>query len=83
MDDQLSLCFTCECNNKSYPSQLSLKNHQKTKSHQQWMGINELKQLKVSLTEKENVILKLNLDIQNLKELNNLLIKRTYFSLHQ
>lgn len=57
---------------------MSLKNHQKTKGHKQWEEANELKQLKISLTEKENKILKLENDIESLIDLNNLLIQRLH-----
>tara|TARA_B100001094_G_C18063303_1_gene736182 strand:+ start:887 stop:1135 length:249 start_codon:yes stop_codon:yes gene_type:complete len=73
---QVSLCFTCFCNNKNYSSQLSLKNHQKTKGHKQWEERNELKLLKIDLTDKDNQIVKLQNDVVNLKELNNLLLRR-------
>lgn len=78
MSKEVSLCYTCYCNNKNYPSQLSLKNHQKTKGHKQWVETNELKQLKISLTEKDNKILKLEKDIESLIDLNNLFIHRLH-----
>ena len=78
MNEQLSLCFTCECNNKNYPNQTSLKSHQKTKCHKQWLETNELKQLKIYLTDSQNKILQLETQIESLVDLNNILIKRLH-----
>ena len=54
----------------------ALKQHQKTKQHLAWVERNELRLLKVELTEKTNLIVALNNKIDMLRDLNNTLIKR-------
>ena len=61
----LALTFLCECNNKQYHNKQSLNAHKKTKFHINWMNSNELKHLKVTLTEKDNEINKLSIYIKN------------------
>jgi hypothetical protein len=70
------LVYTCECNNKEYPSSASLKAHRKTKGHLSWENAKEVRDLKMRLTERDNEILALNLKIERLKELNTTLILR-------
>ena len=70
------LVYTCECNNKEYPSSTSLKAHRKTKGHLSWENAKEVRDLKMRLTERDNEILALNLKIERLKELNTTLILR-------
>lgn len=73
---ECKLVFTCECNNKDYPSSNSLKTHMKTKGHISWEKARELRDLKMSLTEKDNEILALKLKVDRLKELNTVLVLR-------
>ena len=68
--------FLCDCNQKTYPSKQSLSAHQKTQTHTRWVERNELRQLKMDLTEKTNTIVALENKIRLLKDLNNQLIKR-------
>lgn len=70
------LIYKCECNDKEYPSQSSLKSHRKTKAHISWENTKELRDLKIKLTERDNQILSLHTKITSLKELNNALIQR-------
>ena len=73
---ECSIVFKCDCNNKCYPSQASLKSHKKTKSHKQWEEQNELRELKIKLTEKDNKILSLENKLNSLRELNTHLLNR-------
>ena len=73
---ECTVVYRCECNNKTYPSHQSLKNHKKTKLHKSWMETKELRDLKIELTNRENVILSLYSKIDLLKELNDTLLKR-------
>lgn len=76
LDNEISILYKCDCNEKSYPSLQSLKSHKKTKLHKAWENMNELRLLKIQLTEKDNEILNLSLKIKLLKELNTTLIHR-------
>ena len=73
---ECKLVFKCECNKKEYPSTNSLKAHQKTKGHISWINAKEIRELKKSLTERDNEIVSLKLKIDRLKELNTTLILR-------
>ena len=73
---ECSIVFTCECNNKTYPSKQSLNAHKKTKSHRSWEEAGELRELKMTLTHRDNEIVTLKNTINSLKELNTILIKR-------
>lgn len=73
---ECKLVLTCECNKKEYASLQSLKSHKKTKAHISWENEKELRELKKSLTERDNEILELKLKINRLKELNTSLILR-------
>lgn len=68
--------YKCECNGKTYPTKQSLKQHQRTKGHQQWENSAELRDLKIQLTKRDNRIMELQLDKKNLQELNLMLMKR-------
>lgn len=70
------MVYRCECNDRGYPSQSALKQHRKTKQHMAWVERNELRLLKMDLTEKTNLIIALETKIQNLKDLNTMLLKR-------
>lgn len=73
---ECQIVFRCDCNQKTYPSKQALTQHQKTQTHVAWRERNELKQLKIELTEKSNIILALTNQISLLKELNQMLIKQ-------
>ena len=73
---ECSVIFRCECNDKRYPTKSALNSHKKTKSHKAYEEAKELRQLKIDLTNRDNMILSLNNTIQLLKELNTTLIKR-------
>lgn len=73
---ECSIIYRCECNNKTYPSMQSLKAHKKTKVHKSWEETQELRELKIKLTEKDNEIVNLTNNICTLKELNTILVKR-------
>ena len=73
---ECSVIFRCECNDKTYPTKSALNSHKKTKSHKAYEEAKELRQLKIDLTNRDNMILSLNNTIQLLKELNTTLIKR-------
>jgi len=73
---ECTVVFRCPCNDKAYPSQTALKAHQKTKAHKAWETSNELRELKIALTEKDNTIVALNQSIATLRDLNAMLLKR-------
>jgi len=73
---ECQIVFQCDCNHKTYPSKQALTQHQKTQAHVAWRERNELKQLKIELTEKSNTIIALTNQINLLKELNQMLIKQ-------
>lgn len=73
---EIIIQFICPCNNKSYPSKQSLKAHQRTKGHLQWDNEHELRNLKITLTERDNNIVYLNNKVDLLRDLNNKLIDR-------
>lgn len=75
-DMECRIVYRCECNAKEYPTSSSLKAHQKTKGHVNWENKKELRDLKKSLTERENEIVSLKLKVERLKELNTTLIMR-------
>lgn len=73
---ECQIVFRCDCNQKTYPSKHALTQHQKTQSHVAWRERNELKQLKIELTDKTNTIVALTNQIDLLKELNNVLVQQ-------
>ena len=73
---EISVQYTCNCNNKKYPSMQSLNAHKKTKGHLQWENDNELRNLKITLTEKDNEIVGLTNKVNMLRELNTQLLTR-------
>jgi len=73
---EIILNYKCACNNKTYPSKQSLKAHQRTKSHLQWEHEAELRNLKITLTEKDNVIISLNNKLTILRDFNSQLLVR-------
>lgn len=73
---ECTVIFRCECNDRGYPSQAALSQHKKTKQHKAWVERNELRLLKIELTDKTNHIMALENTIQSLKDLNTLLLKR-------
>ena len=73
---ECTVVYRCECNQRGYPSATALKQHTKTKQHLAWVEKNELRLLKIKLTEKTNTILALENKINSLRELNNVLVKR-------
>lgn len=73
---ECTIVFKCECNNKSYPSKQALNSHKKTKGHKSWEDAEELRKLKMELTNRDNAIVGLKNTINSLKELNTILIKR-------
>ena len=76
LNGEISIIYKCECNEKTYPSLQSLKSHKKTKLHKAWESINELRLLKIQLTEKDNEILNLSSKVKLLKDLNTTLLHR-------
>lgn len=73
---ECQIVFQCDCNQKTYPSKQALTQHQKTKNHVAWRERNELKQLKIELTDKTNTIVALTNQIDLLKELNQILVQQ-------
>ena len=52
----MSALLTCPCNNntRTYPSRVALKIHKKSKSHIAWVNGEELRELKITLTQTAN-----------------------------
>lgn len=65
---KLSTAFQCECNGKIYDSPAKLKQHQKTNSHIAWVNVRELRELKITLTQRDNEIMKLKNEKEYLRE---------------
>lgn len=72
---KVSTCFQCECNGKMYDSRTKLKQHQKSQSHVAWHTARELRELKITLTRRDNEILKLTTENTFLKEWTEGLIR--------
>lgn len=72
----VQVVYRCACNQREYASKQALQQHQKTQGHRAWMERTELRQLKIELTEKTNVIVGLENKVRLLKELNNELLNR-------
>ena len=69
--------FRCECNDRGYPSQSALSQHRKTKQHKAWVERNELRLLKIELTDKTNQIVALGKQSSILKRLEHIVIEKT------
>lgn len=69
----ISNCVVCECTGKTYKN---IKIHQKSQTHQAWVTRNELRELKIELTRKDNKILFLEDRVAKLQDLNNALVSR-------
>ena len=67
----ISKCVVCECTGKTYKN---IKTHQKSQIHQAWVTKNELRDLKIQLTQRDNMIVILENKINQLQELNTRLI---------
>ena len=66
---EISKSLTCLCNNKLYPSKISLKQHFKTQCHQIWEQMKEKKEILIKINRLEN-------ENSQLRRLNILLIER-------
>jgi len=73
---ELAKVYKCPCSGRTYPSNKSLLAHQKTKMHLNWMNGEELRSIKIELTRKDNKILKLKRDNNQLMRVNELLLDR-------
>tara|TARA_B100001113_G_C20765288_1_gene472756 strand:- start:85 stop:369 length:285 start_codon:yes stop_codon:yes gene_type:complete len=69
--------FICKCNNRDYITNRNLKQHRKTKVHLDWENRSELRDLKIDLTRKDNIIKALEADKSHLQELNLMLMRNT------
>ena len=59
--------ISCPCNGKFYKI---LKVHRKSKAHIHWEQKNEIRDLKIMLTERDNIIKKIEIDNKKLMEMN-------------
>ena len=75
---KLSTCFQCECNGKMYDSRPKLKQHQKSQFHIAWHNSRELRELKITLTRRDNEIVKLNGEKVYLREWCEKLLRDNY-----
>jgi len=73
---ELAKVYKCPCSNRTYPSEQSVRAHQKTKMHLNWMNGEELRSIKIELTRRDNKILKLKSDNNQLMQVNSLLLDR-------
>ena len=73
---EIIINYKSACNDKTYPSKQSLKAHQRTKGHLQWEHEAELRNLKITLTEKDNTIISLNNKLTILRDFNSQLLVR-------
>ena len=55
--DTLSTSVHCECTGKTYKH---IKQHTKSSTHNAWIGAQELRDLKIVLTRKDNEIVRLS-----------------------
>lgn len=72
----VSLVYKCPCNGHSYPSKSALQSHYKTKAHVAWTNREELRELKITLTQRDNTISMLRNQVDALRSLNTQLIER-------
>ena len=70
---EVSPILKCPCNNRLYKNQHCLKAHKKTETHLNYMMKQELKDLKVTLTQKDNIILQQNTRIEDLRKDNEMM----------
>jgi len=68
--------FRCPCNKKIYESQKKLKLHQKTQGHKSWVEREELREIKIELTRRDNTIIKLGAENSFLREYVEDLLRR-------
>lgn len=76
MATMVSIVYTCPCNGHAYPSKTALQSHRKTKSHIAWQDREELRELKIALTQRDNTISLLQNQVDALRSLNTQLIER-------
>jgi hypothetical protein len=69
----MNIVYTCPCNNNShtYPSRVALNIHKKSKSHLAWLDAEELRELKIILTKKDNEIMMLRTQLDGFRKLAN------------
>ena len=51
---EITQTFTCECNDRAYPTKNALSSHKRTKMHQKWEAENEVFNLKCRCKRLEN-----------------------------
>ena len=73
---ELAKVYKCQCSGRTYPSEQSIRAHQKTKMHLNWINGEELRSIKIELTRKDNKILKLKSNNDQLMQVNSLLLER-------
>jgi len=69
----MNIVYTCPCNNNShtYPSSIALSQHKKSKSHIAWLNGEELRELKIILTQMANEIMMLRTQLDGFRKLAN------------
>ena len=68
--------FRCPCNNKIYESHQKLKLHQKTQRHKSWIDHEELREIKIELTRRDNNITKLQAENMFLRDYVDELLRK-------
>lgn len=74
------ITYQCDCSNRKYPSPSALKAHKKTQIHKSWENETELKELKIILTRRDNEIVGLKNNLENLRELNTKLLHSIFIN---
>lgn len=70
--------YVCACTGKDYHSASGLRAHHKTQRHIAWAEKNELRDLKATLTKRENKIIDLEQSLSTLRSFNEHLIRELY-----
>lgn len=77
-----AVIYHCDCNNRNYASKNALNQHRKTQMHKTWMERNELRHLKMQLTQKTNEVHALEHKLRLLQDLNTQLLHRLALDVH-
>ena len=77
---EVATLFKCFCNQKVYDTRAKLKQHQKTKIHLAWVDHEELREIKIELTRKDNEITRLNAENMFLRQYTEDLLRKNILS---
>jgi len=77
---EVATLFRCFCNQKIYDTHVKLKQHQKTKCHLAWVDHEELREIKIELTRKDNEITRLNTENMFLRQYTEDILRKNILS---